>query len=129
MPFGLKNAPQIYQLLLENAIYGLLRISSGAETDGSEDLFKVGEPDEQSTPSIPGQRSYIDDILIPAESCDALCTKGGTVVECVRLLKFIDQRSQEFVEMSEGRLPWISSIQRKSKGSPERPPISGQPTY
>ena len=75
MPFGLKNAPQIYQLLLENAIYGLLRISSGAETDGSEDLFKVGEPDEQAIFSILDWRSYIDNVLIPDESWNALCAK------------------------------------------------------
>ena len=27
MPFGLKNAPQIYQWLLDNALYGFLAIS------------------------------------------------------------------------------------------------------
>ena len=46
MPFGLKNAPQIYQRLLDNALYGFLQISPEAGKDGSEDLFKMGEPDE-----------------------------------------------------------------------------------
>ncbi|OWY94955.1 reverse transcriptase [Phytophthora megakarya] len=27
MPFGLKNAPQIYQRLVDNASYGILKIS------------------------------------------------------------------------------------------------------
>ena len=35
----------------------------------------MGEPDEQSNSLILIRRSYIDDILIPAESWDALCTK------------------------------------------------------
>ena len=46
MPFGFKNAPQIYQRLLDNALFGFLRIPPEAETDGSDDLFRVGEPDE-----------------------------------------------------------------------------------
>ena len=75
MPFGLKNAPQIYQRLLDNALHGFLRISQGASLDTSADLFTSGEPDAKSGPSILGRRSYIDDILIPAESWDALCTK------------------------------------------------------
>ena len=54
--------------------------------------------------------------------------KGGTVVGCVRLQEFINQLSQEFVGMSEGRLPWTSSIQWRTRCSPERPPISGLPT-
>ena len=66
MPFGLKNAPKIYQQLLNNALYGFLRIPPEAETDVSEDLLKVREPDEQSSSSILSRRSYIDDI--PAES-------------------------------------------------------------
>jgi hypothetical protein len=75
MPFGLKNAPQIYQRLLDNALYGFLRMSPGTSLDESEDLFTSGKPDTTSGPSILGRRSYIDDILIPAESWDALCKK------------------------------------------------------
>ena len=73
MPFGLKNAPQIYQRLLDNALYGFLRMSPETRLDESEDLFTSGEPDTASGPSILGVRSYIDDIIIPAESWDALC--------------------------------------------------------
>ena len=43
MPFGLKNSPQIYQRLVGNALYGVLRIPPEADTDGSDNLFKVGE--------------------------------------------------------------------------------------
>ena len=60
------------------------------ETDESDDLFKVGKPDEQSILSILGQRSYIDDNLFLAKSWDALCTK----VE--RLLDVCDYRNLSF---------------------------------
>ena len=75
MPFGLQDAPQIYHRLLDNALYGVLGIPSGAETDGSKYLCKVGYLDERSSSSILGQRSYMDDILIPAKSWHALCPK------------------------------------------------------
>eukprot|EP00644_Phytophthora_capsici_P019172 jgi/Phyca11/133677/e_gw1.636.2.1 len=51
MPFGLKNAPQIYQRLIDNALYGHLRIRA-----------------DQG-------RSYIDDILITSSDWDDLCEK------------------------------------------------------
>ncbi|CAI5701136.1 unnamed protein product [Peronospora effusa] len=75
MPFGFKNAPQIYQRLLDNVLYGFLRISPGAATEETEDMFATGEPDAKSGLSILGRRSYIDDILVPAESWDVLCQK------------------------------------------------------
>ena len=54
--------------------------------------------------------------------------KRGAVVGCVHLLEFFNQRSQELMGMSEGRLPWTSSIQWRTRGSPRSPPISGLPT-
>ncbi|CAI5711489.1 unnamed protein product [Peronospora effusa] len=75
MHFGLKNAPQIYQRLLDNALCGFLRISPGAVTEETEDLFATGEPDAKSGLSVLGRRSYIDDILVPAELWDVLCHK------------------------------------------------------
>ena len=77
MPFGLKNASQIYQRLIDNALYGYLK--NGADSDSSSmksikriDVFTEGEPDTSQTPSVLGRRSYIDDILIPATSWTAL---------------------------------------------------------
>ncbi|CAI5705388.1 unnamed protein product [Peronospora effusa] len=66
--FWSSNAPQIYQRLLDNALYGFLRVSPGAATEETEDLFATGEPDAKSGLSVLGRRSYIDDILVPAES-------------------------------------------------------------
>ena len=57
MAFGLKHDPQIYQRLIENALYGYLKI--GADPDASSvesseriDVFKEGEPDTSQTPSV-----------------------------------------------------------------------------
>ena len=80
MPF---NAPQIYQRLTDNALYGYLKIVDdtrmvAADTPDSKDMrtgsqklvdvFIDGDPDTSQSPSVLGRRSYIDDILIPAIS-------------------------------------------------------------
>ncbi|POM70367.1 Reverse transcriptase, partial [Phytophthora palmivora] len=75
MPFGLKNAPQIYQRLIDNALYGFTRIPPPGSDPRSTDVFEVGEADDPDKPSVIGRRSYIDDILIPADSWDQLCDR------------------------------------------------------
>ena len=90
MPFGLKNAPQIYQRLIDNALCGYMKIGTKADaiSTGSSnliDVFTEGEPNDDHKPSVLGRRSYIDDILIPANSWTSLYDK----VE--RLLKACDQ--------------------------------------
>ncbi|POM68857.1 Reverse transcriptase [Phytophthora palmivora] len=67
MPFGLKNAPQIYQRPIDNALYGFTRIPPPGSDPRSTDVFEVGEADDPDKPSVIGHRSYIDDILIPAD--------------------------------------------------------------
>ena len=96
MPFGLKNAPQIYQRLIDNALYGYLKIGNdtrmvAADTPDSKDMrtgsqkpvdvFIDGEPDTNQSPSVLGRRSYIDDILIPAVSWDTLYFKVERLLE------------------------------------------------
>uniref|UniRef100_A0AAV1VD68 RNA-directed DNA polymerase n=1 Tax=Peronospora matthiolae TaxID=2874970 RepID=A0AAV1VD68_9STRA len=81
MPFGLKNAPQIYQRLVDNALYGYLKIGQRSASDGPIDVFKDGEPETDRRPSILGRRSYIDDILIPATSWGSLYTKVERLLE------------------------------------------------
>ena len=68
-----KNTPQIYQRLIDNALCGYLKI--GADRDASSmesskriDVFTEGGPDTSQIPFVLGLRSYIDDILIPATS-------------------------------------------------------------
>ena len=80
MPFGLKNAPQIYQRLIENALFGYLKIGTRpttitSESSGLIDEFTDGEPDEDMKASVLGRRSYIDDILISAKSWESLHRK------------------------------------------------------
>ncbi|CAI5725196.1 unnamed protein product [Peronospora effusa] len=52
IPFGLKNAPQIYQRLLDNALYGFLTISSKSNTEKQVDLFEIGQPEADHEESI-----------------------------------------------------------------------------
>ncbi|KAE8999481.1 hypothetical protein PR001_g19044 [Phytophthora rubi] len=82
MPFGLKSAPQIYQRMLDNALYGFTRIprlegdpvSKPPDPETSPDLIPT-EPKEDGKKSVLGRRSYIEDILITAESGDHLCSR------------------------------------------------------
>ena len=90
MPFGLKKAPQIYQRLIDNALYGYLKIRADKDVNATDpskltDVFTEGEPETDRAPSVLGRRSYIDDILIPATSWTSLYDK----VE--RLLKTCDR--------------------------------------
>uniref|UniRef100_H3GXR2 Reverse transcriptase domain-containing protein n=1 Tax=Phytophthora ramorum TaxID=164328 RepID=H3GXR2_PHYRM len=75
MPFGLKNAPQIYQRLIDSALYGHLRISASHDLSTPIDVFETGEPEPELKPSVLGRCSYIDDILVTATTWDALCEK------------------------------------------------------
>ena len=68
-----KNDPQIYQRLIDNALYGYMKISADPDASSTEsskriDVFTEGQPDTSQTPYVLGRRSYIDDILIPATS-------------------------------------------------------------
>ncbi|POM77457.1 Reverse transcriptase [Phytophthora palmivora] len=80
MPFGLKNAPQIYQRLIGNALYGFTRIPPPGSDPRSTDVFEVGEADDPGKPSVIGRRSYID-ILITADSWYQLCDRVDTLLE------------------------------------------------
>ncbi|KAL4158995.1 hypothetical protein PRNP1_004768 [Phytophthora ramorum] len=81
MPFGLKNAPQIYQRLIDNALYGYLRISPDRDYTEPIDVFEEGEPEANPGPSVLGRRSYIDDILITADTWDSICEKVETLLD------------------------------------------------
>jgi hypothetical protein len=72
MPFGFKNAPQIYQRLIDNALYGHLRIRSDEAPSELVDVYKTGEPEPIRKPSVLGRRSYIDDILVTGRSWSQL---------------------------------------------------------
>ncbi|POM65692.1 Reverse transcriptase [Phytophthora palmivora] len=73
MPFGLKNAPQIYQRLIDNALYGFTRIPPPGSDPRSTDVFEVGEADDPDRPSVIGRRSWdqlCDRVDALLEACD-----------------------------------------------------------
>ena len=86
MLFGLNNAPQIDQRLIDNAFYGYLKIGTRPTTIdwGSSDLIDVfteGEPYSDMKSSVLGRRLYIDDILIPAKSWEHVYSKVERLLE------------------------------------------------
>ncbi|OWZ06372.1 reverse transcriptase [Phytophthora megakarya] len=81
MPFGLKNAPQIYQRLVYNALYGVLKISRSSDAGATTDVFQTGIADDPDRESVVGRRLYIDDIMIAAESWDQMYRRVEDLLE------------------------------------------------
>ncbi|OWZ10897.1 reverse transcriptase [Phytophthora megakarya] len=81
MPFDLKNAPQIYQRMIDNALYGFTRIPKSEDHGSTSDVFEDGESVDPGKPSVLGRRSYSDDILIPANNWDQLCDRVEGLLE------------------------------------------------
>ncbi|KAJ0391013.1 hypothetical protein P43SY_010273 [Pythium insidiosum] len=81
MPFGLKNAPQINQRLLDNALYGFLKLAPEHEQDGRPDVFDRPVPEDRSTKPASGRRSFIDDILVAGSTWEEMCTKLERLME------------------------------------------------
>ncbi|KAE9289443.1 hypothetical protein PR003_g25555 [Phytophthora rubi] len=100
MPFGLKNAPLIYQQMLDNCLWGFVRLPPGEEAQVDPDVLQFlglkaevrdSESDElpaltdaltvfrRNIPAPPqmnpvlGRSSYIDDIAYGTETWDQLC--------------------------------------------------------
>ncbi|OWY97066.1 reverse transcriptase [Phytophthora megakarya] len=73
MPFGLKNAPQVYQRMIDNYMD-----SPGSR---SPKIAEDGESVDPGKPSVLGCRSYIDDIPIPANNWDQLCDRVESLLE------------------------------------------------
>ncbi|POM65686.1 Hypothetical protein PHPALM_18562 [Phytophthora palmivora] len=71
----------IYQRPIDNALYGFTRIPPPGSDPRSTHVFEVGEADDPGKPSVIGRRSYIDDILIPADSWDQLCDRVDALLE------------------------------------------------
>jgi hypothetical protein len=72
MPFGLRNAPQIYQRLLDNALYGYLKLTPKHLQEKESDVFLDGKPAGSETQPAIGRRSYIDDILFGGSTWDEM---------------------------------------------------------
>ncbi|POM65604.1 LOW QUALITY PROTEIN: Reverse transcriptase [Phytophthora palmivora] len=108
MPFGLKNAPQIYQRLLDNALYGFVKVTQDQDRSDRKDVFETGEPDLERNESVLGRRSYIDDILVTGRSWDALC--GGKAAGCLRRVESVHQCRQKLLGSAKGGLSRTSCV-------------------
>ena len=94
-----KNAPQIYQRLIDNALYGYLKIDADTDAFSMEsskrvDVFTEGELDTSQTPSVISRRSFIDDILIRATSWTALY-EIVEIATFMRQVEFVDPPGQK----------------------------------
>ncbi|OWY97774.1 reverse transcriptase, partial [Phytophthora megakarya] len=75
MPFGLKNAPLIYQHFLDNCLWSFVRLPTEEERlVDSEVLEFLGiSPEDAPMGPVLSRSSYIDDIIYGAPSWDDLC--------------------------------------------------------
>jgi ribonuclease HI len=105
MPFGLKNAPALYQRMLDNGIWGFVKPKNGWEHKGTEpielnnkgrqlDMFDDGTAED--TPALPimWRRSFVDDVAFGAKTfdecisiLDCLLTRFVQLGICVSFLK------------------------------------------
>ncbi|OWY94924.1 reverse transcriptase [Phytophthora megakarya] len=67
--------------MIDNALYGFTRIPKSEDHGNTSDVFEDGEPVDPGRPSVLGRRSYIDDILIPANSWHQLCDRVEGLLE------------------------------------------------
>ncbi|OWZ00360.1 LOW QUALITY PROTEIN: reverse transcriptase [Phytophthora megakarya] len=67
MPF---ECAQIYQRMIDNALYGFTRISKSENHGSTLDVFEDGERVDPGKPSMLDRKSYIEHILIPANNWD-----------------------------------------------------------
>ncbi|OWZ11937.1 reverse transcriptase [Phytophthora megakarya] len=61
-------APQIYQRLVVNVLYGFLKIPRSGDPGNKKGLFQTAIADNPDRHTVLGRRSYIDDIMSAAES-------------------------------------------------------------
>ncbi|POM80504.1 Reverse transcriptase, partial [Phytophthora palmivora] len=74
-PIDLGIYYSIWTRLLDNALYGFIKVTQDQDRPDRKDVFETGEPDLARNESVVGRRSYIDDILVTGRSWDALCEK------------------------------------------------------
>ncbi|OWZ10371.1 reverse transcriptase [Phytophthora megakarya] len=82
MPFGLKNAPLIYQEMINNCLWGFVRLPPEEKKTVDADVlkfldkmtaFKRNIPAPSHMGPVLGRSSYIDDIAHEAPTWDKLC--------------------------------------------------------
>ncbi|OWY94614.1 reverse transcriptase, partial [Phytophthora megakarya] len=68
---------RIYQRLVDNALYGYLKIPRSSDAGNTTDVFQTGIADDPDRASVLGRRSYIDNIMIAVEAWDQMCQRVG----------------------------------------------------
>ncbi|OWZ07922.1 reverse transcriptase [Phytophthora megakarya] len=117
MPFVLKNAPQIYQRLVDNTLYGFMKIPRSGGSGNAMDVFQTGTADDPDRHSVLGRRSNIDDIMVAAESWYQMCQRVEDLMEAYAKISGtpgVDRKSRGESKCSEisdrSAIPRIASI-------------------
>ncbi|OWZ13769.1 reverse transcriptase [Phytophthora megakarya] len=76
--FGLKNAPQTYQRIVDN---GYMRIKPDQDRSSPVDIFEEGEPEPKPKASVLGRRSYVDEILVTGDTWDSMCNRVDKLLD------------------------------------------------
>ncbi|OWZ04916.1 reverse transcriptase, partial [Phytophthora megakarya] len=82
------------QRLVHNVLYGFLKISRSGDARTTTDAFQTGIADDPDRGSVLGRRSYIDDIMIAAESVEDLleaCDKRNLSISVVKSFWSMDK--------------------------------------
>ncbi|OWY90322.1 reverse transcriptase [Phytophthora megakarya] len=102
MPFGLKNAPLIYQQVINNCLWGFVRLPPEEEAEMT--VFKTNIPAPTQMSPVLRRSSYIDDIAHGAPTWDALCADLDALLYRLRYWN-ISLPKSEFGKLS---IPYLS---------------------
>ncbi|POM73629.1 Reverse transcriptase [Phytophthora palmivora] len=99
MPFGLKNAPLIYQAVLNNCLWGFLRLPPEEEAERN-----IPAPSQMGP--VLGRSSYIDDIAHGAPTWEQLCQDLNALLFRLRYWNIsVSLPKSEFGKLS---IPYLS---------------------
>ncbi|OWZ04925.1 reverse transcriptase [Phytophthora megakarya] len=72
-------------LIVDNALYGHMRIKPDQDRSSPVDVFEEGEPEPEPKPSVLGRRSYVNDILVTGDSWDSMYNRVDKLLDvCYR---------------------------------------------
>ncbi|OWY90580.1 LOW QUALITY PROTEIN: reverse transcriptase [Phytophthora megakarya] len=114
--------PADYQRLVDNALYGFLKFSPSGDAETTTDVFQTRIATDPDRDSVLGRRSYIDDIMIAAESWDQMCQRVEDLLEACDKWNLSISVAKGIWGMDKDI--WAPSINQRSGVQPERPEIS-----
>ncbi|KAE8971015.1 hypothetical protein PR002_g26949 [Phytophthora rubi] len=122
MPFGLKNAPLVYQAVINNCLWGFVRLPPEEEAEVDQDVLDFlqlegpgGDVTEEKVPALTdtmtvfqrniptpshmgpvlGRSSYIDDIAHGAVSWDQLCEDLNKLLFPAEVLEHLRESAEK----------------------------------